>query len=184
MKTTIFIALSLILVTPPLAATETTDGASEWSWARMTLIKRGRNYDRGIALYMTDDQSLGIAFRCHGGKTYAVVSVKPVDFDELLRDWFRHPAEWEVEYAIDEEAPRVETWVWAYSGRVFVSRPGDSVRDLFRAARRGTTLSFKRRKGDAMTIEIPPGDTALFDGFVEHCGLSTAEYGQGEAYET
>ena len=177
MTTRILIALGLILATPQLPATETTEGASEWGWARMTLIKQGRKYDRGIALYMTDDQSLGVAFRCQRGKTYAVVSVRPVDYNALLQDWFRNPVEQQVEYTIDDEAQRVETWVWAYSGKVFVSPPGDSVKDLFKAARRGATLSFKRRKGKSVLIRIPTGDPALFDGFVNKCGLAAADYG-------
>lgn len=178
MKTRILIALSLILATPQLPAAEAIEGASEWAWARMTLVDRGRKYDRGIALFTTDKQSLGIAFRCQRGKTYAVVSVKPVDFNALLAERFRHPAEWQVEYAIDDEALRVETWVWAYNGKVFLSPPGDSVKDLFKAARRGATLSFKRRKGDLLTIRLPPGDPALFEGFVDECGLAAADYGQ------
>ena len=180
----IFITLTLILAVPQLQSAETTEDTAEWSWAKMTLVKRGREYDRGIALYMTDEHSLGVAFRCHRDKTYAVVSVRPVDFDALLQEWFRNPVEQQVEYTIDDEALRVETWVWAYGGRVFVSAPGDSVKDLFRAARRGATLSFKRRKGKSVTIRIPTGDPALFDGFVRHCGLSAADYGQGETYET
>jgi len=184
MKTRILIAISLILATPQLPAAEASEGASEWGWARMTLVDRGRKYDRGIALYTTNDKSLGIAFRCQRGKTYAVVSVRPVDFNALLKDRFRRPAEWQVEFAIDDEALRVETWVWAYSGKVFLSPPGDSVKDLFKAARRGATLSFRRRKGDFLTIRLPPGDPALFEGFVDKCGLAAADYGQVDTQES
>ncbi|MDH3619536.1 MAG: hypothetical protein OER91_01500 [Gammaproteobacteria bacterium] len=174
MNTRIFIALTLLLATPELQSADTpdtADGASEWSWARMILVKRGRKYDRGIALYMTNEQSPGVAFRCQRDKLYAVVSVKPVDFNSLLTEWFRNPAEWKVEYRIDGEPLRAETWVWAYRGKVFVSPPGDSVKDLFEAARRGATLKFTRRKGDPVSIDIPAGDPALFDGFISKCGL-------------
>ena len=143
----------------------------------MTLVKRGKKTNRGYALFTTSDQAPGIAFRCHRRKVYALVSVKPVSFRKLLQEWFRNPAEWQVEYRFDDQKARVESWIWTYEGRVFMSRPGSSTNDLFHAARRGTTLQFQRKHGDPVTIEIPAGEPDRFDSFVETCGLEQTDPG-------
>lgn len=188
MKQTTQITTTLILgllLAPPLAANaEDTqnsaaenEAASAWGSSRMVLVEKGKKKNRGIALFTTSDQAPGIAFRCHRKKVYAFVSVKPVSFQKLLREWFRNPAEWQVEYRIDDQEARVETWIWTYKGRVFLSRPGSSTNDLFRAARRGATLKFQRKHGDLVTIEIPAGEPDRFDSFVEKCGLKLTDLG-------
>lgn len=97
--------------------------------------------------------------------------MKPVSFRKLLGEWFRNPAEWQVEYRVDDDALKAETWIWLLRGKVFMSQPDGSAADLFRAAKRGTTVWFHRKHGDPVTIEIPPGEPARFDSFVEKCGL-------------
>ena len=155
--------------------------AAAWGSSKMTLVVKGQKKDRGYALFTTDENSPGIAFRCDRKKIYAFVSVKPMSFRKLLGQWFRNPAEWQVEYRVDDDALRDETWIWLLRGKVFMSQPDGSANDLFRAAKRGSTVWFQRKHGDPVTIEIPAGDPARFDGFVEKCGLKLMDLGSTEA---
>jgi len=181
--------LVLLLILPVLIAnandapapTTEDDVASAWGSSKMTLIVKGRKRDRGFALFTTDDTSPGIAFRCDRKKVYAFVSVKPLSFRKLLGEWFRNPAEWKVEYRVDDDALRAETWIWLLRGKVFMSRPDESAYELFRAAKRGATVWFHRKHGDPVTIEIPAGEPARFDNFVEKCGLQLTDLGSTEA---
>ncbi len=150
----------------------------EWKMARLYVKRRGKTYFRGRALYMTESSGPSIGFTCQKKQVFAFVSVKALSLGEIFEKWFRNPAEWNVRFQIDDQPPRDETWIWTYGGRVFMSKPGESANDLFKAARNGETLTFKsRKKEDPVTFEIPRDGFAQFEVFVDKCGLDLTDFG-------
>lgn len=147
----------------------------DWQMSRLYVKRRGKTYFRGRAIYMTRSDGPAVGFTCQKKQVVAFVSVEPLSIGEILEKWFRNPAEWKVQFRINDGAVRDETWIWTYRGRGFLSRPGDSANDLFEAARRGATLMFHRHRGDPVTIEIPQDPYGQFEYFVEKCGLSTTD---------
>ena len=110
-------------------------------------------------------------------QVFAFVSVKALSIGEILEKGFRNPAEWKVRFQINDEPAREETWIWTYGGRVFMSKPGESANDLFKAARNGATLMFHRDRGDPVTIEIPRDVFGQFETYLERCGIEQTDIG-------
>ena len=145
--------------------------------SRLYVKRRGKTYLRGRGLYMTRSDGPAIGFTCQKKQIYAFVTVEAMSIAEIFKKWFRNPAEWKVRFQIDDQPARDETWIWTYSGRVFMSKPGDSANDLFKAARSGATLMFHRYRGDPVTIEIPGDEFGWFDHYIEKCGLDPTDLG-------
>ncbi len=149
----------------------------DWETAKLYVKRRGKTYFRGRALYMTKTDGPAIGFTCQKKQVYAFVSVKALSLGEIFEKWFRTPAEWKARFQIDDRPPREETWIWTYGGRVFMSRPGESANDLFKAARNGATLMFHRDRGDPVTFDIPRDEYGQFENFVDKCGLELTDFG-------
>lgn len=176
------IAVGLLVTLPAFAeeaAQEQIGPTIEYDWemAKLYVKRRGKTYFRGRALYMTKSDGPAIGFTCQKKKVYAFVSVKALSLGEIFEKWFRTPAEWQARFQIDDQLPREETWIWTYGGRVFMSKPGESANDLFKAARNGATLMFHRDRGDPVTFEIPRDEFGQFETFVERCGLDLTDFG-------
>lgn len=181
MKILIAVIASLIAV-PALAEEPQQDQGeptveNEWQMSRLYVKRRGKTYFRGRALYMTDGSGPAIGFTCQKKQVYAFVSVEAMSLGEVFKKWFRNPAEWKVRFQIDDQPARDETWIWTYGGRIFMSKPGDSANDLFKAARNGATLMFHRDRGDPVTFTIPRDEFGQFEYYVEKCGLSLTDFG-------
>ena len=172
------LALTLVLIVPDVPASENPDNEPAWQTSRLFLIKRGRKLNRGYALFMKDATAPALGFSCRRENVYAYVSVVPLSLGDTFERGFRNPAEWKARYQVDEDAARDETWIWAYGGKVFVSLPDVAPDYLFKAALRGARLEFQRKGGDPVKIDIPAGDQAQFDRFIELCGLSSTDFGR------
>lgn len=163
--------LVLCLVVPDAPASEPESDTAAWESARLYLIKRGKKYSRGHALYMTDASGPALGFNCHRQKLYAFVSVVPLSLGDVLKKWFRNPAEWKATYQVDDEPVRSETWIWTYNGKVFMSLPDDSSSYLLQAAGRGASIEFQRKGGDPVTFDIPAVYQPQLERFTQDCGL-------------
>jgi hypothetical protein len=163
--------LVLCLVVPDAPASEPESDTAAWESARLYLIKRGKKYSRGHALYMTDASGPALGFNCHRQKLYAFVSVVPLSLGDVLKKWFRNPAEWKATYQVDDEPVRSETWIWTYNGKVFMSLPDDSSSYLLQAAGRGASIEFQRKGGDPVTFDIPAVYQPQLERFTQECGL-------------
>ena len=176
------VVIGLVIALPAWAQQHEQDQAEpaveyDWETAKLYVKRRGKTYSRGRALYMTRIDGPAIGFTCQKKQVYAFVSVKALSLGEIFEKWFRNPAEWRARFQIDDEEPREEPWVWTYGGRVFMSRPGESANDLFRASRNGATLMFHRDRGDPVTFEIPRDEFGQFERFVDKCGLELTDFG-------
>jgi hypothetical protein len=167
----ILLLLTCCLVVPDVPASEPEGDSAAWEIARLYLIKRGKKYSRGHALYMTDASGPALGFSCHRQKLYAFVSVVPQSLGDVLKKWFRNPAKWKATYQVDDEPARSETWIWTYNGKVFMSLPDDSSNYLLQAAGRGASIEFQRKGGDPVKFDIPAVYQPRLERFTQECGL-------------
>ncbi len=180
------VAIGILIAMPAWAEEpqhEQAERAAEpdWQISRLYVKRQGKTYFRGRGLYMTRSDGPAVGFTCQKQQVYAFVSVEALSIGEIFEKGFRNPAEWKVRFQIDDQPPREETWIWTYGGRVFMSKPGESADDLFKAAGNGATLMFHRDRGDPVTIEIPKDDFGSFDYYVEKCGLELTDVGSPTA---
>lgn len=150
-----------------------------WAISRTYLLQRGyldkdkRKY-MGMALYTSEPDSYGAAFRCQKGRLYAFVAVKKVDLHELMTRRSLRAKKWVVSFSVDDNELRKEDWSTLLDGQVLAPGKRSSAREIFAAARRGTTIRIDPRFGKAVTVEVPGDSGGLFDVFERECGFKAA----------
>ena len=171
---------TLLLAGVATADEPTADGA--WEMSDLQLKLRAKNATSAysmpvtremetLLLHTVDPDRPGIAFRCENGRLYVLLAVRPLDLEKALREGVRRPRDWQVTYRVDDGEPVTEDWVSMSNSRLFMAREFASTAAIFRAARDGGSLEVTVKGWDPVTVEIPESDAALFDYYIDSCGL-------------
>lgn len=165
------IAAIVFLPVTFVAADDSAQTESAWSWGSMTLQVGGDRQSMGLTLYTNAKDTLGAAFRCDRKRLYAFLAVKPVDLRKMMVRRSRNAKPWAVSYSIDESEMRQEQWVTIHGGQLLMVKSVATAETLFDAARHGTAVTIDPKYGKTVTVEIPPDKIGLFDKFRERCKL-------------
>ncbi len=171
---------TLLLAGVATADEPTADGA--WEMSDLQLKLRAKNATSAysmpvtremetLLLHTVDPDRPGIAFRCENGRLYVLLAVRPLDLEKALREGVRRPRDWQVTYRVDDGEPVTEDWVSMSNSRLFMAREFASTAAIFRAARDGGSLEVTVKGWDPVTVEIPESEDALFDYYIDSCGL-------------
>jgi len=168
------------LLTSAVADDAMPDGA--WEMSNLNLSLKARNatsaYDtpatkevQTLLLNTVDPDRPGIAFRCEKGKLYTMLAVRPSDLEKSLREGVRRPRDWTLTYKIGDGDEVTEEWVSMSNGRLFMAHETASTFAIFRAALGGDTITVTVKGNDPVSVDVPPGDSGLFDAFLDLCAL-------------
>jgi len=167
------------------AADETMpDGA--WEMSNLNLTLKARNATsvyhapaikevETLLLHTIDPDMPGIAFRCEKGRLYTMLAVRPSDLRKSLREGVRKPRDWTLTYKIGDAEEVTEEWVSMSNGRLYMAHETTSTIAVFRAALDDEAMTVTVKGKDPVTIDVPPGDSDLFDAYLDRCALD-AEY--------
>lgn len=144
---------------------------SPWAIANLKKIIYGKKGDVGIMLFTVSDDVPGAAFRCERRRLYVFLSMKSVEMLDAAFRPARNPRAWKVWYSIDGGEETEEEWVSFRSGHMMIVRPKPTTLAIYDAAKVGTTITVRPQNAKAVTIELPPDTTGIFDRFWDRCGF-------------
>jgi len=174
------IIFGVALLTSAVADDAMPEGA--WEMSNLNLTLKARNATsvysypvtkevQTLLLHTVDPEKPGIAFRCEKGKLYTTLAVRPVDLEKALREGVRRPRDWTLTYKIGDADEVTEDWVSMSNSRLFMARETASTFAIFRAALGGDTITVTVKGNDPVSVDVPPGDSDLFDAFLALCAL-------------
>lgn len=178
------IIFGVTLLTSAVADDAMPEGA--WEMSNLNLTLKARNATsvysypatkevQTILLHTVDPEKPGIAFRCEKGKLYTTLAVRPVDLEKALREGVRRPRDWTLTYKIGDADEVTEDWVSMSNSRLFMAREITSTHAIYQAAIDDDTITVTVKGKDPVNIDVPAGDSELFDAFLDLCALD-AEY--------
>ena len=185
------VAMAALLVVGAESAAQQPRVSGGWEMTPLNLKVKAKNTTSAysmpdkkavdtILLYTTDKKVPGAAFRCEKGRLFAILSMRKSDLGKALRDGVRRPRDWPLTVTIGDAPPVTEAWVSMQNGRLVMAHSAETTRALYAAARRGDVVAVKRKEGqDAVVVQMPAADSALFDDYLSACSLNP-EYLSGD----
>ena len=157
-----------------------------WEMSNLNLSLKARNATSAyhapatkevetLLLHTVDPDKPGIAFRCEKGRLFTMLAVRPSDLRKSLREGVRKPRDWTLTYKIGDAEEVTEEWVSMSNGRLYMAHETASTFAVFQAALDDETLTVTVKGKDPVSIDVPLGDSDLFDAFLDRCALD-AEY--------
>ena len=180
----LLVVFGAALLTSAAADDAVPDGP--WETSNLNLSLKARNATSAyhapatkevetLLLHTVDPDMPGIAFRCEKGRLFTMLAVRPSDLRKSLREGVRKPRDWTLTYKIGDAEEVTEEWVSMSNGRLYMAHETASTFAVFQAALDDETLTVTVKGKDSVSIDVPPGDSDLFDAFLDRCALD-AEY--------
>lgn len=180
----LLVVFGAALLTSAAADDAVPDGP--WEMSNLNLSLKARNATSAyhapatkevetLLLHTVDPDMPGIAFRCEKGRLFTMLAVRPSDLRKSLREGVRKPRDWTLTYKIGDAEEVTEEWVSMSNGRLYMAHETASTFAVFQAALDDETLTVTVKGKDSVSIDVPPGDSDLFDAFLDRCALD-AEY--------
>lgn len=172
-QTSFGILLSALMFSLTFGAAFTSQANEPPAWKVIKIFqeKNSEKHSRGMLLYTTGADKTGAAFRCEGGKLFAFMAVKPVDFRNILQQRSNDQRNREVSFRINDADLVTEDWVQLYRGQIYMPREVSTTHDIFRTSTTGATMIFTRKYGKTVTIPLPKLEEATANHFLEICKL-------------
>lgn len=174
MRSLILIVILLALATTVTAREPKIEGvemSTRWKITRTT-VKRANKVKEatGYMMYTVTPDALDAAFRCQKGRLFAFVAIKPVHMRDATKlGW--QAKRWYLKVAIGDGEFRDEVWASVHNGKVLMARKRSTSREIFDAARKGTSIRIDPRYGEDVLVKIPADADQVFRRFEEVCGF-------------
>lgn len=176
----LLVVFGAALLTSAAADDAMPEGA--WEMSNLNLTLKARNATSAyhlpatkevetLLLHTVDPDKTGIAFRCEKGRLFTTLAVRPSDLRKSLREGVRKPRDWTLTYKIGDGDEVTEDWVSTSSGRLYMAHETASTFAVFRAALNGDPITVTVKGKDPVSIDVPPGDSDLFDAYLDRCAL-------------
>lgn len=180
----LLVVFGATLLTSAVADDAMPDGP--WEMSNLNLTLKARNATSAyhapatkevetLLLHTVDPDKPGIAFRCEKGRLFTMLGVRPSDLRKSLREGVRRPRDWTLTYKIGDAEDVTEEWVSMSNGRLYMAHETATTFAVFQAALDDETITVTVEGKDPVSIDVPPGDSDLFDAFLDRCALD-AEY--------
>jgi len=147
-----------------------------WQISRLIMLNKGRRTERGLAIYSTDTDRSGAAFRCDRGKLYAVFTLKGISILSYMTRRSARPRDVQMVLQIDDGETLEQKWVSMFNGKLYMARSRSTTSALYRAVVAGKPVVLTGPRRDPVSIDYPAVNQPQFDSFLSRCNLNPANF--------